>query len=239
MTIGLTLADDEAAAVLRFAASPGRIAFRRPYADAAGRLSEWGRLYACGALRAGTLLWARERWRESDGLSDSIFYFADEPWHADAGWRAARHMPERASRFTLYLWKDAVCEPLQSITEDEAAEEGVALADYRRRWDRRWAARGAWRGWAADPQAVAIRAGIRACNVDVARLHARVHGLWSALMDAGAFQAGVYANLGTWLGREGYAVAAPEFLTKGQAHDAIGKLTRWLERVAEKERAGQ
>jgi hypothetical protein len=73
----------------------------------------------------GDLLWVRETWREGpDSLPESIFFFADEPWHKGAGWRPSIHMPRRFSRLTLRVTAVRV-QRLQDISEEDARAEGI------------------------------------------------------------------------------------------------------------------
>jgi phage gp16-like protein len=55
---------------------------------------------------------------------------------------------------------------------------------------------------------------------------------WRRLAQLGAFRHGAHADLGTWLNKMGFGVAAPQFLTHGLADQAIDELGRWLRRIA-------
>lgn len=83
----------------------------------------------------------------------------------------------------------------------------------------------------ADPVLAVKRATLAAHGrpLDRARF---IDALWAALVDAGAFpKAGLHAGLGDWLVRQGWAVAAPQFLTPEQQEDAVKRLSTWLRRA--------
>lgn len=93
-----------------------------------------------------------------------------------------------------------------------------ALKDWQRRAD-------------ADPVLAVKRATIAAHGrpLDVARF---IDGLWAGLVNAGAFpRAGIHAGLGDWLVRQGWAVAAPQFLDAEQQQAAVKRLSTWLRRA--------
>lgn len=85
----------------------------------------------------------------------------------------------------------------------------------------------------ADPVLVVKRAALAAHGrpLDPARF---IDALWAGLIRAGAFpQAGLHASLGDWLVRQGWAVAAPQFLTAEQQEAATRTLSAWLRRMAQ------
>jgi hypothetical protein len=90
--------------------------------DLGGPGGAFGRTFA-----KGDLLWVKETWREGEQyVPESIFYFADAPWHEGAGWRPSIHMPRRFSRLTLRVTNVRV-QRLQDISEDDAMAEGADL----------------------------------------------------------------------------------------------------------------
>ncbi|WP_173012509.1 regulatory protein GemA [Niveispirillum sp. SYP-B3756] len=62
-------------------------------------------------------------------------------------------------------------------------------------------------------------------------------GLWNALAHSGALEAGILADPGTWLKRQGFGVSAFLWLDQGQARDAAKLLAGWLRKATGKEAA--
>lgn len=85
---------------------------------------------------ADMTLWVRETWRVNGNkhdyaraTRDDVFYRADEPWNADAGWRPSIFMPRWASRISLEITGVRV-ERLGDIGASDAVAEGVELSHY-------------------------------------------------------------------------------------------------------------
>lgn len=96
----------------------------------------------CPFGKVGDRLWVRETWapmideetlraRGPAEMRDEIVYFADYPTPESIPgkgftWRPSLHMPRWASRITLEV-TDVRCERVQTISEDDAKAEGIAL----------------------------------------------------------------------------------------------------------------
>ena len=62
---------------------------------------------------------------------------------------------------------------------------------------------------------------------------AELHALWDQLIRAGAFRAGIYASLVTWLNRQGYAVGSnTSGLSDAAAREACARLRQWAGNLA-------
>ena len=81
------------------------------------------------------ILWVRETWKQytagtfGPGLIDGYMYKADEPkdtsrMMVEGRWHPSIHMPRKAARIFLRV-TDVRAENLQSITEEDAMDEGV------------------------------------------------------------------------------------------------------------------
>lgn len=91
----------------------------------------------------GDFLYVKETWRVNEDYKlaaqmrdqKSVFYFADEPWNVDAGWRPSMIMPRWARRYDLEITRKAV-ERVSAITEAGAMAEGFdSVRDFKSLWD--------------------------------------------------------------------------------------------------------
>jgi hypothetical protein len=58
-----------------------------------------------------------------------------------------------------------------------------------------------------------------------------IEAQWDRIKKLGATKAGIHADLGAWLDREGFHVAAPQFLDREDAQEVVKRLGKWLRRV--------
>jgi hypothetical protein len=107
-------------------------------ATLAGHKTQTRRLPRPGGFgQPGDRLWVRETWATQpawdwhapsnihQGFESALYYAADPGGHAGRGtWRPSIHMPRWACRLVLEI-VEVRTEPLQAITEEDAAQEGL------------------------------------------------------------------------------------------------------------------